>query len=237
MLSRFGAAAGAGSCKSCKNIVSPRGAEPGDAAGKLRLRAAAGIDAAAGILTSGGTIDGYVKTLEVFVKDGNEKIWEIANCIATCNLYLYTIYVHALKSACANIGAFGLSEAAKVLETAGAQGNLDFIEEHNAKFINGLKSLLGDISRAVSEYGKNSGGGQEYFVDEELLNSELVILKAALDDLDAGVMNAAVERLLKTAPAPHEKGAAVRRIAEHILLADYDEAALLADFLLRGGIK
>ncbi|MCL2320412.1 MAG: ATP-binding protein, partial [Treponema sp.] len=116
-----------------------------------------GLDVDRGILLSGGEIGEYAETLALFYQDGIEKLDQLSGSLESGDLQLYTIYVHGLKSAAANIGAGELSEAAKALEYAGTRQDVDFIQAHHAKFLEDLKLLLNNINRALPAY---SGGGE-----------------------------------------------------------------------------
>jgi len=154
------------------------------------------VDIAKGISLSGGSLSSYLDTLAVFHKDGTAKIYELANCIESNNLSLYTIYVHALKSACANIGANKLSSEAKILESAGAKQDIGFIMKHNANFMDSLKKLLANIEKAIASttsnsylgiFGKHSNHTTfDNIDDSEKKNFEhqLAKLKTALENYD-----------------------------------------------------
>ena len=116
-----------------------------------------GMDTDKGIKMLGGKLETYVRILGLFTRDGYEKIGELRECIETENVRLYATYVHALKGAAANIGADGLSEMAKTLETAGKGGDLAFVRANNQKLMTMLEILLGNIEAAIAEY-KGDGG-------------------------------------------------------------------------------
>jgi len=189
-----------------------------------------GLDVKQGILLSGGTMEIFLEALGLFCKDGLEKIKEIGTCLETGNLHLYTIYIHGLKSASAIIGASKISEEARILEMAGENEDLNFINAHNADFLSDLKSLLDNISAIPALSGNNAGKKEP--IDTETLRLELVKLKTALASFDVAVISKIIENLEKTA---REKGiaSAVGSISEKILVAEYDEAITLIDELLR----
>jgi len=111
-----------------------------------------GLDIKKGMSFSGGSMDLYLETLTTYYEDAKDRISKLGECLETEDLSLYTTYVHALKSASANVGASELSEAAKALEQAGNQGDLPYIESHNGDFIIALEQLLKDIGKALSLY-------------------------------------------------------------------------------------
>jgi HPt (histidine-containing phosphotransfer) domain-containing protein len=57
------------------------------------------------------------------------------------DLKLFVTTAHAMKSALANVGNSELSEFARLLETAGRENNIDFIEENTPDFIEKLAAI------------------------------------------------------------------------------------------------
>jgi len=189
-----------------------------------------GIDVNRGIALSGGTTDQYLDTLALFYKDGLEKVKELTQCVETDDLSLYTIYVHALKSASANIGARALSEAAKTLEEAGDNEDSDFVKTHNNGFLADLRSLLDRINEVLSSFKKNSGEKKK---DTEATKAELVNLKTAINDLDAGSINDIIEELRQSTQGDDMENV-ITDISDNILVAEYDRALELINGLLSG---
>ena len=190
-----------------------------------------GLDVNIGIAATGGTVGYYLETLSTFCEDGIERINKIKKCLATGNLPLYTTYLHALKSAAANMGANRLSEMAKNLEEAGKLEDLAYIEKHTGEFVYTLESLILRIREALSAHGLNSDDEKEP-VDVKKLKAALLTLKKAFDNMDLVVMNRAVDDLIRL-PKTEETAATVSGISNNILMAEYDEAAELIDSLLK----
>jgi CheY-like chemotaxis protein len=188
-----------------------------------------GLDTEKGIAMAGGNVDRYKKILSLFYKDGLTKINEIKTCLETGNTSLYAIYVHALKSATAIIGADKLAENARVLEAAGKQGDLAFINTHNAQFIVNLEELLGIVDAFLSEEAKK---GQKIVIDKELLKIELSRLKTALINFDIAETNKAVSVLQEFTHAP-DFGNSINGILQNKLIGEHDEAVLQIETLLQ----
>ena len=110
----------------------------------------AGIDFNIGISRSGGNLDLYLEILEAFHEDGMELSKRIKSSIESNDIPLYTIHVHALKSAAANIGALDLSEAAKALEMAGERNDMDYIRAHNEQLLADLADMLNSIDERAA---------------------------------------------------------------------------------------
>ena len=191
-----------------------------------------GVDVNKGIMSTGGSIENYLETLEVFYEDGLNKIRELTESLDAGNINFYTIQIHALKSASASIGAIELSNAAKDLEMAGKQKDIKYIEKHNSVFISDLKSLLGGIN-SVLPARKESIKEKSVSVDRESLNLKLNELKNALEEFDAGKMHKTIEDIMKYDLAD-ETSAAIRNISNNILIAEYDEALSQTESLMKG---
>jgi len=188
-----------------------------------------GLDTNKGVRRTGGTAEYYYQTLNAFYGDGAKKIDDIKGSLDKGDMPLYTIHVHAVKSASANIGADKISEAAYALEMAGQQGDLAYIEANNGAFLSEMERLLGDIGLALSLRDANSvtlADPQEI----ERFNAELTRLKAALEAMDAGEINRSADMLLRS--ACDEDKATIRKISNYIVMFEYDEAAALIDSLL-----
>ena len=188
-----------------------------------------GVDVKNGIAMMGGRIKNYLQTLAVFHKDGIQKIEEIKKCLETDNYPLYTTYVHALKSASANIGAKEISETAKTLEMAGKQEDFKFIKLRNTQFLMALQILLDNISAVISANNENK---QKESVNFDILKSKLVKLKEALDTLDLDVIDEIAKDLREFTQAA-EIGGDVDKILQNILKGDYDEAVSEINVLLK----
>jgi signal transduction histidine kinase/CheY-like chemotaxis protein len=187
-----------------------------------------GIDVKKGIKMVGGMLEIYMQTLAIFHKDGLQKIEEINKSLEAKNYSLYATYTHALKSASANIGAIGLSEAAKELEAAGKQSNSAFIELNNNKFLVDLKTILNNISQVLASNKKEQQGP----VDFDLLKSDLNKLEKALTALDSNAIDEAVGDLQKFTQTD-EVGTKVENILQSILIGEYDEATSQINNILK----
>ena len=188
-----------------------------------------GIDIGKSFFKSAGTVELFYETLAIFYKDGKEKIREIQTCIHTGDLELFTIHVHALKSASANIGALELSETAAFLENAGKHNETDDIKLHTPAFLVALDSLLEKIAGALEDRKQIS---VEKPCDMEYIGHILAELKTALQSLDAGTVNRTIRELQKAAQTG-DIADAVGSISDKILFGEYDEAQEIVDDLLK----
>jgi len=187
-----------------------------------------GVDVKKGISMMGGSVKNYLQTLAVFHKDGIQKIGEIKKCLETDNYPLYTTYVHALKSASANIGADEISETAKALEIAGNQEDMNFIGLRNAAFLAALQMLLDNISTVLSA---NNESKRKESVDIDALRSRLAKLKEAFNAFDLDTIDGIANDLKEFTQAA-EIGDRVDKILQCVLAGNYDEAVSVIDCIL-----
>ena len=186
-----------------------------------------GVDIKKGIYYSGGTFELYLETLEVFFGDGSKKLEEITNSILNNDLHNYTISLHAMKSALANIGAQELAQKAKLLEEAGEKKNIEYIKKANDEFNNLLKKLLNEVEKNLYLFKKTR---QKEIMNVEILQIELKKLKMALDSYDAGSINRIIE-LLKRKSGTNIISDSINKIADKILIGEYEEASDLVEKL------
>ncbi|MCL2260231.1 MAG: transporter substrate-binding domain-containing protein [Fibromonadales bacterium] len=164
-----------------------------------------GVDIKKGVTITGGTVENYLQTLAVFHSDGTQRIDEIKKYLETDNYSLYITYLHALKSASANIGAGEISEAAKALELAGRQKDFEYIKKNTSDFLMRLQILLDNISEVIKAKQKT-----------HLDINKLLKLKQALEDLDIDAMDKAVTELRGFAQ--------IDEILQNVLVGKYEEA-------------
>jgi len=186
------------------------------------------VDAARGILFSGGSARNYLDILKVFHKDGIKKTAELTGCLENNNLPLYTTYIHAMKSASANIGADKLSEAARVLEAAGMKNDMDFIKEHNGVFLDNLKKLLADIDQTISA---NAEKPDSKPLDNNVMKDQLAKLKSALENFDVAAIDEASFQLQAFTQLP-ETGEILSEILQNAFVGKYKQAAAQIDQLM-----
>ena len=104
-----------------------------------------GIDAKKGIRNSGGLLEDYNKILAIYASDSENRLGEMAKHYREGDIRAFTICVHALKSASANVGADDAAILAADLEAAGKVGDIVFIDANIRGFNDTLELLLENI--------------------------------------------------------------------------------------------
>jgi HPt (histidine-containing phosphotransfer) domain-containing protein len=189
-----------------------------------------GVDTARGLSTVRGDAENYMRVLSVFYKDGQEKIAEINKALGIGDMRLYTTYVHALKSAAANIGAVQLSEIALTLETAGKEGNRACIDEYTPRLIYELKLLLLNIGNFLRTTADKSQVNAT--VDTDALKRTLGKLKEAVSTVAIGEMRAAMKELQPYASSNNPTAPQIDSILQCVLGGRYDEAVGLIEAVI-----
>jgi len=152
------------------------------------------------------------------------------------DLRSYTITVHGMKSALANIGNKDLSAVAMDLEVAARKGNLDVLTAETPKFIDSLRAFLEELkgdggSQALGGKsagghakgdGNPAGGGGLSDGDAPYLKEKLLALKAACEEYDETAADKILSELLGR-PWPGQTKELLDKISEQLLHSDFDE--------------
>ena len=195
---------------------------------KVQLHGIEGLDVEAGIAMIGGSQERYLKVLGAVYRDGNRKLLEIPACVESGDIKLYTIYVHALKSALANIGCSELSEFAKRLEQAGREEDMEAIQRDTPDFLHRFKALVDSVGEIVAAEDTSVTKRQ---VSISQLEAELLRLKEEIALLNAAGMDACLTSLQQKC-ANSDLAPKIEQFVEDILLCEYDKAIKDIDELL-----
>jgi len=188
-----------------------------------------GIDVQKGIIMTGGTESGYASVLSTFRKDALERLQALRNTLYEGSLSSFVTNVHSLKSASAAIGAGELSAVAAKLESAGKEGDRDYINGNLDRFINHLTELTEQIYIALET--ENYIGGDIQVTGEDELVSLLKDLKAAIKSQKAENIDRILNKinLLSLSKDTMET---MDRISDDILMAEFDNALKTIDDIL-----
>ena len=178
-----------------------------------------GVNTARGISMSGGDIDSYLDTLTIFHKDGLTKIDEIKRCVETENLSLFITYTHALKSACANIGANVFSDEAKKMEKAGNNHEIDYIIENIDDFISRLQKLLDGVLQAINQHISETQAPVNLDNYKDILEK----LKTALESFDVSSIDELSDELKAFTTHP-DVGETIDNILQDAFVGKYKQA-------------
>jgi signal transduction histidine kinase/CheY-like chemotaxis protein/HPt (histidine-containing phosphotransfer) domain-containing protein len=190
-----------------------------------------GLDVQKGLAMTGGTEAVYREILERYCLDAEEYLPFLQSLPSPEDMRSFVIYVHALKSISATIGADALSAEALLLEDAGRENNLEIITEHLPDFRERLSALVDRINAVLRREEKPAEESEKsaWTLDKELL----LQLKTALDRWDIHSVNQLLKELSEEAP-PYETQI-FSKISMCVLVSDFEEAGALLDSLLEAG--
>lgn len=120
--------------------------EPHTEASPFAGLAQAGINAELGLDYCAGDDDFYKEMLRMFRDQGQEKREELTALFEAEDWGEYAVKAHALKSTSLTIGAEEFSARAKALESAGKEGDEDFIREHHPRLLLAHEELCGQLA-------------------------------------------------------------------------------------------
>ena len=163
----------------------------------------------------------FITDAEKTIKKLNELIENI-NAIDDAGITLYTVTVHGIKSALANIKEDELSGLAYKLEQAGKERNLEVISSETPAFINKLQSL---VTKLKPEDNNITVISEE---DAVLLRRNLIAIKTACLAFDKSTAKSALKDL-KEKIWPKHINAVLDNIAQNILHSDFAKAAAIAE--------
>jgi CheY-like chemotaxis protein len=185
-----------------------------------------GLDVSQGLTMTGGTVQGYIKVLELYARDVKERLKVLREAPDENGLALFVTQVHALKSASASIGAADLSKEAAVLEDAGRRGDVTAISGNLDGFCEALSGLAERIRYALSSREKRTGG-EGTAIDRTALSR----LTSALEAEDIGAVDNILNELRGMSSGGKTKEL-ISGVSDHVLLADFKTAAdMISEFL------
>ncbi|MCL2263929.1 MAG: response regulator [Defluviitaleaceae bacterium] len=103
------------------------------------------IDIAKGLARFDGDAETYFSVMHTFAHNV-PLILRKAETVNTADLTDYIIAVHGIKGACYGICADTIADRAAALETAGKDGDLEFIAANNSPFLHSIRRLLTEIN-------------------------------------------------------------------------------------------
>jgi len=135
--------------------------------------------------------------LKFFVKDAKKAVITLRETVERGDAKHFTIAVHAMKSALANVGETEASGMAAALESVAQNGDMEFISVNIGGFIQTLESLIDKFSRTDNDKadGTDSTDNDDAVEDTDYLKEQLRIIKTACENYDDDTVYAALDRL------------------------------------------
>jgi signal transduction histidine kinase/CheY-like chemotaxis protein len=179
-----------------------------------------GVNTERGLAYSGKDMRIYKNVLALFGADCMKKLNDMDSALQEDDLRSFTVHVHSLRSACANIGASEAAEKAAALETAGLEKNRHIIN----RGINNFSAQINELVKAVNEAVKAFPAPAPPSGSDETLFALLNRLSAALEENDSAAVDHCCDELEDY--AGHSiHGTAVSEIIRHTFINNYRAAA------------
>jgi signal transduction histidine kinase/HPt (histidine-containing phosphotransfer) domain-containing protein/ActR/RegA family two-component response regulator len=186
-----------------------------------------GLDASRGLAMTGGTVEGYLRVLELYCRDAKIRLEILKTAPEEEDLPQFVTQVHALKSASASIGADAVSSLAASLEAAGRRGDIGAISGTLPDFRDALSSLVDRISMELRSRPANRDGKSETSLDRK----KLLRLREALEAEDVASADVILNELRETR-FNDEIIDILSGISDFVLLSDFTTAADMTSALL-----
>ena len=160
---------------------------------------------------------------EVFVRDAGKSITVLEELFATgdfnkeADIRTYTIYMHGIKSALANVGRMDLSATALKLEQAGIMNSTDEIRAETPAFLEALRDCV-ELLKPKEEHSTEESTEEE----KEYLKEKLLIINAACEEFNDDTAEEALKEL-KQKTWPKQTKELLDNISQKLLHSDYDE--------------
>ncbi len=184
----------------------------------------------------------YIQLLQKFVSDHENKTNDLNGFLDKEDYANYRIQVHSLKSSSKMMGADGLSQFAKEMESASKDNNAAYIKENHAKLMELYSETVRQIREAIGAESEEDESEEEIssaaeITLEELLNY-IAELKGYFETYEADKSQHLLEELSKTTCKGQSVKKLLREIQHDVEEFEYDSALEKATALsekLKGG--
>jgi len=175
------------------------------------------------------------RAAEVFSRDATkslmalEAILKKGSALDENELRNYTIHVHGMRGALANIGKMELAAVAQHLEKSGRSGDQSVISSETAAFLSSLKALIAELTAEP----ESAPAGEADFVEEDTtsLREKLQIIKSACEEYDESTAEAILNEL-REAKWSGQTNEFLGKIAALLLHSEFEEISdLVSRFL------
>lgn len=177
----------------------------------------------------------YIKLLKVILADRDRMRAELAVAYDRRDFENYTIYIHALKSNMASIGAAETSELAKQLENAGRSGDEVLVDRLHMVFLKQYGEICDGIAKACQafdEYALKPAGNREALtaLRENLPDYSdcLTCIRMLIDECEYDTAMKLSSLFVQLAGEDTEKES-FREISDKLEMYDYDGATAIID--------
>ncbi len=184
----------------------------------LWLNDVEGISVPEGISNSGG-VSSFLFSLKMFVDTMDDNSRVIEDAYNSCDIRLYTVKVHALKSSARIIGASGLSELAQELENAGSNEDMAFIDANTEKLLSDYRAYRQKLSRLADGSAAESN---KQPIPEDELRDAYSALKEVVPQMDYDSVEMVIGQL-KEYELPPDDAEKIDALEKMLRTFDWDQ--------------
>lgn len=153
----------------------------------------AGINIGQGIAYCGDK-EGFQEILGIFYQEGCKRSRQLEQFFQERDWNQYVITVHALKGNSRGIGANGLAELALLLETAGKEERIEYIEAHHEEMMEQYALLLRVLGESAFIRREETERETEE-ISVETLRERMEVLREKLDSFESEGLSELLEQL------------------------------------------
>lgn len=142
-----------------------------------------GVNVEDGLINSGGTMEAYLKILQMMCRDGKSELEKLDELRSRRQYDEYTVAVHALKGLALGIGAKEMAELARGHELAGKKGDYRYIEEHVEQLQCEYDAFLETVREALKQFDCGEEEKKEALTHADILQLVRQVLQC-MNDFD-----------------------------------------------------
>jgi HPt (histidine-containing phosphotransfer) domain-containing protein len=191
-----------------------------------------GIDMSKGLWLSGASRERYFKILNIFYKDGKQRLLHIKEMPKAEELAAFVTNVHALKGACASIGASSTANMAAFLEKSGKDRDIEAIQSRLDEFYGEFSLLLERIHTFLNKQTVKRETPPLVEYQNEVVRNELRNLLDALKNYNVSKSDNILDTL-KRMSVNSEIRQMFETLEDNLLMSEFTEAAASIEEFLK----
>ncbi len=187
------------------------------------LAAVQGLNYEEGLALMAGSLENYMKVLEVSVRNIMENYDKIDVIRNTEQMEIMALYFHSLKGIFLNIGADDLANDSKMMEFAAKEFENLYVHQQMDEYMDKIKNFHSQLSDVCDIYKKhssdNAAGGS---MEESEFEKNLVKLKECTENFEYIEITEVLEKMLSSSEG--ERAQKLQEVYDCIQNFQYDDA-------------
>ncbi len=183
------------------------------------------LDIGIGIEYCGGTAKDYINILKSYAKTTSQILNEMIDAYKQGFFKEFVIKVHGIKGSSKSIGAIEISELAALLEKAGNNEDVQFIDDNIFILAGMVNTVIIKIQKAYPDKEEEFRNGSK-IVEKDEINDLMAQLKQAIHEIDSLRVDDLLSEI-KTIRLDKKSSAILIKVLEYVENFDYDKAEAL----------